>query len=85
MKNKKKSENEWLEKANCTWFKKKVTFGRNFRGWNWKTEIENEKKDIWRYMIITLDIQRNHQQKELENIKKMIYQDLHENLDDRAA
>ena len=36
-------------------------------------------------MIITLDIQRNHQQKELENIKKMIYQDLHENLDDRAA
>ena len=37
--------------------KKKVTVGRNFRGWNWKTEIKNETKEIQGYMIITLHLQ----------------------------
>ena len=38
------------EKQNRTCFKKKVIVGRNFRGWNWKTEIENETKEIQRYL-----------------------------------
>lgn len=60
-----------LEKTNYTCFKKKVTFGRNFRGWNWKTEIENEKKDICRYMIITNKTSTKRVRKHKEN-KRLI-------------
>ena len=59
------------KKQNCACYKKKVTVERNFRGWIWKTEIENEKKEIQRNVTITLHLQIKHQQKESENIEKI--------------